>query len=184
MNLIPDLDILGDLDSPVGTSTTAPGKRYVYLETYGCQMNVSDSEIVAAVLKENGYGLTDDSRKADVVLLNTCAIRENAEQKVRRRLGELRAQKRKYNPGLRLGVLGCMAERLRTKLLDEEQLVDHVVGPDAYRDLPRLLDEAEETGQAAVNVQLSREETRSEERRIGKEGRAGGAPSDERKETV
>jgi tRNA-2-methylthio-N6-dimethylallyladenosine synthase len=159
MNLIPDLDILGDLDSPVGTSTTAPGKRYVYLETYGCQMNVSDSEIVAAVLKENGYGLTDDSRKADVVLLNTCAIRENAEQKVRRRLGELRAQKRKYNPGLRLGVLGCMAERLRTKLLDEEQLVDLVVGPDAYRDLPRLLDEAEETGQAAVNVQLSREET-------------------------
>lgn len=159
MKLIPDLDILGDLDLPVGTSTTSPGKRYVYLETYGCQMNVSDSEIVAAVLQESGYGLTNDSQQADIVLLNTCAIRENAEQKVRRRLVELRAQKRKFNPDLQLGVLGCMAERLRTKLLDEEQLVDLVVGPDAYRDLPRLLDEADETGQAAVNVQLSREET-------------------------
>lgn len=162
MNLIPDLNILGDaadLDAPKHTAAEADGVRQVYLETYGCQMNVSDSEIVAAVLREHGYGLTHDPGRADVVLLNTCAIRDNAEQKVRRRLDEFRAEKTKHGRRLQLGVLGCMAERLREKLLDEEQLVDIVVGPDAYRDLPRLLAAAGETGQAAVNVQLSREET-------------------------
>ena len=164
MNYLQDLPILTDpseedLDSPRMTSTEHDGARKVYLETYGCQMNVSDSEIVASVLRENGFGLTRDSDSADVVLLNTCAIRENAEQKVRGRLDDFRAQKTRYGRDIQLGVLGCMAERLRHKLLDEEKLVDLVVGPDAYRDLPRLLSEADETGQAAVNVQLSREET-------------------------
>jgi tRNA-2-methylthio-N6-dimethylallyladenosine synthase len=135
------------------------GSKTVYIETYGCQMNVNDSEIVASVLKNSGYGLTRDEEEADVVLLNTCAIRENAEQKVRTRLGMLRADKQKRDGSLMLGVLGCMAERLREKLLEQENLVDLVVGPDAYRDLPRLLHEADSTGQAAVNVELSKEET-------------------------
>ena len=165
MELIPTLDLLEeandliDLDVPRTTEEEASGRRKVYIETYGCQMNVSDSEIVASVLRENGFGLTRDAAEADVVLLNTCAIRENAEQKVRRRLDDFRAQKRRKNDRLKLGVLGCMAERLREKLLEQEKLVDVVVGPDAYRDLPRLLHETDESGQAAVNVQLSREET-------------------------
>jgi tRNA-2-methylthio-N6-dimethylallyladenosine synthase len=148
-----------DLDAPRTSGPEVPGLKSVYLETYGCQMNVSDSEIVASVLREGGFGLTHDEAKADVVLLNTCAIRENAEQKVRRRLDALRAAKRKDRPDLMLGVLGCMAERLRHRLLEEEKLVDLVVGPDSYRDLPRLLEQSGSTGQAAVNVQLSREET-------------------------
>ena len=161
MNLIADLDVLDreDLDAPKRTSEEVHGTRQVYIETYGCQMNVSDSEIVASVLREDGFGLTHDADAADVVLLNTCAIRENAEQKVRRRLDALRAQKTKSRRPLQIGVLGCMAERLRHRLLEQEKLVDLVVGPDAYRDLPRLLGEAETSGQAAVNVQLSREET-------------------------
>lgn len=159
MQIHTDIPILDDLDAPKQVSATAPGKRKVYLETYGCQMNVSDSEIVASVLKSEGYGLTHNVEEADVVLINTCAIRENAEQKVRRRLGELRAHKRRNNPDLKLGVLGCMAERLRENLLEQEKLVDLVVGPDAYRDLGNLLGEATDTGQAAVNVQLSKEET-------------------------
>ncbi|NNF04278.1 MAG: tRNA (N6-isopentenyl adenosine(37)-C2)-methylthiotransferase MiaB [Rhodothermales bacterium] len=157
--ILPDLPILDDLDAPKQVSVTASGRQTVYLETYGCQMNVSDSEIVAAVLQGEGYGLTNDVREADIVLLNTCAIRDNAEQKVRHRLDELRVRKRKENPDLKLGVLGCMAERLRHRLLEEEKLVDLVVGPDAYRDLPNLLARATDTGQAAVNVQLSKEET-------------------------
>ncbi|MEM6645667.1 MAG: tRNA (N6-isopentenyl adenosine(37)-C2)-methylthiotransferase MiaB [Bacteroidota bacterium] len=164
MNLITTLDLLSDpeadnLDAPKMTVAESDGDRRVYVETYGCQMNVSDSEIVASVLREGGYGLTHDPEAADVVLLNTCAIRENAEQKVRRRLSVFRARKRTHKPGLMLGVLGCMAERLRHKLLEEEQLVDLVVGPDAYRDLPRLIGVSAESGQAAVNVQLSRQET-------------------------
>ncbi|MEX1055500.1 MAG: tRNA (N6-isopentenyl adenosine(37)-C2)-methylthiotransferase MiaB [Rhodothermales bacterium] len=158
MEIIPTLDLLDNIDEARPISEETEGRRKVYIETYGCQMNVSDSEIVASVLREGGFGLTRDPDGADVVLLNTCAIRENAEQKVRRRLDDFRAQKRRQE-GLKLGVLGCMAERLRTKLLDEEKLVDLVVGPDAYRDLPRLLRESDDSGQAAVNVQLSREET-------------------------
>ncbi len=162
--LISDIDIMGRedgeaLDAPKLAAEEAPGARQVYLETYGCQMNVSDSEIVASVLQSEGFGLTRDPDAADVVLINTCAIRENAEQKVRHRLDRFRADKTKRGRDLTLGVLGCMAERLREKLLDQEKLVDLVVGPDAYRDLPRLLAETEETGQAAVNVQLSKEET-------------------------
>ena len=159
MTLIPELDILDDLDAPRVAAEETPGTRQVYLETYGCQMNVSDSEIVAAVLREHGFGLTRNPEAADVVLLNTCAIRDNAEQKIRHRLDYFRAQKRKRNQDLKIGVLGCMAERLRAKLLEQERLVDLVVGPDAYRDLPRLLQQTHETGQAAVNVHLSREET-------------------------
>ena len=151
--LISDIDIVDSLDEIKLTPSESEAGRSVYLETYGCQMNVSDSEIVASVLRENGYGLTHNPDTADVILINTCAIRENAEQKVRQRLGVFRSQKRSTRPNLTLGVLGCMAERLRTKLLEEEKLVDIVVGPDAYRDLPNLLT------QAAVNVQLSREET-------------------------
>ncbi len=154
---VDDVDILSNTSKILGRPPG--GGRSVYLETYGCQMNVSDSEIVAAVLREHGYGLTSEPDRADVILLNTCAIRENAEAKVRHRLDEFRARKRKDKPDLTLGVLGCMAERLRHKLLEQEKLVDIVVGPDAYRDLPRLLDLAADSGQAAVNVQLSREET-------------------------
>jgi len=154
-----DLDILEDLDAVKRVERESDGTTAVYLETYGCQMNVSDSEIVASILRDSGYGLTRDAGAADVVLLNTCAIRENAEQKVRHRLEVFRSRKRKHAPHLKIGVLGCMAERLRDKLLEEERLVDLVVGPDAYRDLPLLLEHADETGQSAVNVQLSREET-------------------------
>src|SRR5690625_529149 len=160
MALITDLPILtddhADIDSPRQVNMESGGERTVYLETYGCQMNVSDSEIVASVLRENGFGLTRDPDTADVVLLNTCAIRENAEQKVRRRLDDFRAQIRKQGRTLQLGVLGCMAERLRHKLLEQEKLVDIVVGPDAYRDLPRLLNVSNESGHAADKVHLSR----------------------------
>lgn len=159
MSLISDIPVLDDLDAPRASTVRATGEIQVYLETYGCQMNVSDSEIVASILKENGYGLTGRLEDADVILINTCAIRENAEQKVRRRLAEVRAHKRHNRPDLKIGVLGCMAERLRKNLLEQEKLVDLVVGPDAYRDLPRLLGETADTGQAVVNVQLSREET-------------------------
>lgn len=154
---LPLLDTVGSART-VGRAS-APGARRVYIETYGCQMNVSDSEIVASVLIDSGFGLTDGPDDADVVLLNTCAIRENAEQKVRRRIETLRSLKRTERPDLKIGVLGCMAERLRSRLLEQERMVDLVVGPDAYRDLPRLIDDVSSTGQAAVNVQLSREET-------------------------
>lgn len=130
------------------------------LESYGCQMNFSDSEIVASILGEVGFSTTRDAEEADVVLLNTCAIRDNAEQRVRGRLQFFQHQK-KYKPSLVVGVLGCMAERLREKLLEEEKLVDLVVGPDAYRDLPNLIEQVD-SGQKAVNVLLSREETYAE----------------------
>jgi tRNA-2-methylthio-N6-dimethylallyladenosine synthase len=163
MNIISDLNILDDVDAPkLSEIVPKEGARKLYIETYGCQMNVADSEIVASVLQDGGFGLTNNAQDADVVLLNTCAIRENAEQKVRQRLGVLRSIKKKDRPNLVIGVLGCMAERLRHKLLEEEKLVDLVVGPDAYRDLPRLIGERYESGQSAVNVQLSKEETYAE----------------------
>jgi tRNA-2-methylthio-N6-dimethylallyladenosine synthase len=132
-------------------------RKKFYIESYGCQMNFSDSEIVAAILNESGFGATRDFEEADLILLNTCSIREKAEQTVRKRLTDLRVVK-KNNPGALIGVLGCMAERLKAKLLEEEKLVDLVVGPDAYRTLPGLINEAED-GQKGVNVLLSREET-------------------------
>lgn len=131
--------------------------RKLYIESYGCQMNFSDSEIVASILMEKGFETTKDYKEADVVFINTCSIRENAEQRVRNRLKEFESVKAK-NPGMVVGVLGCMAERLKAKFLEEEKLVDLVVGPDAYRDLPNLIDQADEGGRA-VNVLLSREET-------------------------
>ena len=132
------------------------GKRF-YIESYGCQMNFSDSEIIASILNSSGFGSTKDAEEASLILLNTCSIREKAEQTIRKRLTEFKKIKRK-NPSLLIGVLGCMAERLKSKLLEEEKLVDIVVGPDAYRTLPQLIEEAE-TGTKAVNVLLSREET-------------------------
>ena len=132
-------------------------RRRFYIESYGCQMNFSDSEIVASILSEQGFGATRDYREADLVLINTCSIREKAEQTVRKRLTEFKTLKQN-RPGVLVGVLGCMAERLKTKFLEEEQLVDIVVGPDAYRSLPALVGAAE-TGQRAVNVLLSRDET-------------------------
>lgn len=134
----------------------ANGKK-LFLESYGCQMNFSDSEIVASILTKEGYTTTRNEAEADLVLLNTCSIRENAEQRVRNRLTEFKHRKEK-NPSLIVGILGCMAERLKTQLLEQEKLVDIVAGPDAYRDLPNLITEVE-GGQKAVNVLLSREET-------------------------
>lgn len=134
--------------------------KKLLLESYGCQMNFSDSEIVASILAKEGYTTTRVPEEADLILLNTCAIRDNAEQRIRSRLEFLRSVKKK-KPAMSVGVLGCMAERLREKLLDQEKLVDLVVGPDAYRDLPNLLQQVE-TGQKAVNVLLSREETYAE----------------------
>ncbi len=133
------------------------GKRKLYIESYGCQMNFSDSEIVTSILQEGGYSTTANFENADVILLNTCAIRENAEQKVRNRLNNFGYLKKK-RPDLVVGVLGCMAERLKTKFLEEEKIVDIVAGPDSYRDLPNLLSEAED-GHKAINVFLSKEET-------------------------
>ena len=132
------------------------GKK-LYLESYGCAMNFSDSEVVASILSKEGFTTTRDESEADIILLNTCSIRENAEQKVRVRLSDFKTRKKKQ-PGLIVGVLGCMAERLKQNLLEEEKLVDIVAGPDAYRDLPNLITEVE-SGQKAVNVLLSREET-------------------------
>ena len=132
------------------------GKK-LYIESYGCQMNFSDSEIVASILQKQGYDTTSELNEADLVLVNTCSIREKAEQTVRKRLEKFNAVK-KNNPNMTVGVLGCMAERLKSKFLDEEKIVDMVVGPDAYKDLPNLLAEVEQ-GRNAVNVILSKEET-------------------------
>jgi tRNA-2-methylthio-N6-dimethylallyladenosine synthase len=131
--------------------------RKLYLESYGCAMNFSDSEIVASILSDEGFVTTTDFTEADVVFINTCSIRENAETRVRNRLKQFSASKAK-NPEMVVGVLGCMAERLKSKFLEEEKLVDLVVGPDAYRDLPNLINRVED-GNKAVNVILSREET-------------------------
>jgi tRNA-2-methylthio-N6-dimethylallyladenosine synthase len=131
--------------------------KHFYIESYGCAMNFADSEVVASILAKNGFGSTRNIEVADLILLNTCSIREKAEQTVRKRLTEFRKLKTQ-NPGLLVGVLGCMAERLKSKLLEEEKLVDLVVGPDAYRTLPDLIIDAG-TGQIAVIVLLSRDET-------------------------
>jgi len=159
-----DLEILTKTDKEAlelpRTSTeenNITGKRKLYIESYGCQMNFSDSEIVTSILQEGGYATTANFENADVILLNTCSIRDNAEQKVRNRLNNFGYLKKK-RPDLIVGVLGCMAERLKTKFLEEEKIVDVVVGPDSYRDLPNLLSEAED-GHKAINVFLSKEET-------------------------
>ncbi|WP_276485915.1 tRNA (N6-isopentenyl adenosine(37)-C2)-methylthiotransferase MiaB [Paraflavitalea pollutisoli] len=146
----------GEAYAPFVNDPVSYGKKF-YIESYGCAMNFSDSEIVASILQENGFGATRNYAEADLILINTCSIREKAEQTVRKRLNDLRTIK-EDKPGALIGVLGCMAERLKSKLLEEEKLVDLVVGPDAYRTLPGLIEEAND-GQKAVNVLLSREET-------------------------
>ena len=161
-NLIEDIAILDENQEACEVVKTSKdentGKaRRLYIESYGCQMNFSDSEIVTAVMQENGFDTTASPENADLIFLNTCAIRDNAEQKIRHRLQHLNSLKKK-KPEMLIGVLGCMAERLKTKLLEEEKMVDIVAGPDAYRDLPKLVNEADE-GSRAINVFLSREET-------------------------
>ena len=146
----------GEAFEPFAEDLNAYKKKF-YIESYGCAMNFSDSEIVASILNTEGFGATRNCEDADLIFLNTCSIREKAEQTVRKRLTEFRKMKQ-ARPGMLVGVLGCMAERLKNKLLEEEKLVDIVVGPDAYRSLPALIEEAE-TGQKAVNVLLSRDET-------------------------
>ncbi len=146
----------GEAYAPFAEDPNEYGKKF-YIESYGCQMNFSDSEIVASILHEEGFGATRNFEEANLVLLNTCSIREKAEQTVRNRLQAFRKIK-DQKPGMLIGVLGCMAERLKAKFLEEEKLVDIVVGPDAYRSLPGLISEAE-GGQKMVNVLLSREET-------------------------
>ncbi len=131
--------------------------RKFFLETYGCQMNFSDSEIVTSILNKGGYTQAETALEADLIFMNTCAVRENAEERIRHRLQQFRAYKRQ-NPSVIVGLLGCMAERLKEKLLEEEYLVDIVVGPDAYRSIPGLIEEVD-GGQKAVNVLLSKEET-------------------------
>jgi tRNA-2-methylthio-N6-dimethylallyladenosine synthase len=133
------------------------GGKKLFLESYGCQMNFADSEIVASILLEKGYTTTDNFKEADIIFVNTCAIRENAESRVRQRLQDYKKVKKNNKKAL-IGVLGCMAERLKSQFLEQEKLVDIVVGPDAYRDLPNLIETAE-TGQKAINVILSKEET-------------------------
>lgn len=131
--------------------------RKLYIESYGCQMNFSDSEIVASILVKEGFDTTQQVEEADLILINTCSIREKAEQTVRKRLEQFNAVKR-VNPALKVGVLGCMAERLKNQFLEDEKIVDLVVGPDAYKDLPNLVREVND-GKTAVNVLLSKDET-------------------------
>ena len=162
-NLIQNIEILAGNETEVSDQMTVSrdqdtGKpRKLYIESYGCQMNFSDSEIVASILLKEGFDTTSDISQADIVFLNTCSIREKAEQTVRNRLTHIHGYKKK-KPELLVGVLGCMAERLKTKLLEEEKIVDLVAGPDAYRDLPQLILQVDE-GAKAVNTFLSREET-------------------------
>ncbi len=162
MDLITDIDIISAEEAQACDFKTTPdenaGKsKKLYIESYGCQMNFADSEIVASIMKESGFETTSDFQQADVIFLNTCSIREKAEQTVRKRLTDFQRAK-KAKPELTVGVLGCMAERLKENLLQESKIVDLVVGPDAYRDLPNLVSAAED-GQKGVNTFLSREET-------------------------
>jgi tRNA-2-methylthio-N6-dimethylallyladenosine synthase len=153
-----DEAIQGSVFFKENTATgTIPGIKYFYIESYGCQMNFSDSEIVASILGDVGYAPTRNMEESDLILVNTCSIREKAEETVRKRLKIFELIK-KRRPGMKVGVLGCMAERLKKQWLEEEKLVDLVVGPDAYRDLPNLIGAAEEGGRM-INVLLSREET-------------------------
>ncbi len=132
--------------------------KKLFIESYGCAMNFADSEIVASILTQQGYNTTQNLEEADLVLVNTCSIRDKAEQTIRKRLEKYNAVKRSINPGMKVGVLGCMAERLKDQFLEQEKIVDLVVGPDAYKDLPNLLKEVEE-GRDAINVILSKDET-------------------------
>ncbi len=162
-NLIKDIGILREEKKStcetlkVSEEQNTGKKRKLYIESYGCQMNFSDSEIVMSVMQKDGFDSTSDYTIADAIFINTCSIREKAEQTVRKRLSEFNSLKKK-NPGLIIGVLGCMAERLKQQFLEEEKIVDIVAGPDAYRDLPKLVLQVDE-GSKAINTFLSREET-------------------------
>ena len=161
--LIADIDVMlpesreEACDMKVSVEGTNKVARKLYIESYGCQMNFSDSEIVTSILKKEGFDTTSDAQKAELILINTCSIREKAELTVRKRLSVFNKIK-KQNPDVTIGVLGCMAERLKSQLLEEEKIVDLVIGPDAYRDLPNLLKKAED-GERGINTFLSREET-------------------------
>jgi tRNA-2-methylthio-N6-dimethylallyladenosine synthase len=159
--LINDIEVLGEVEACETYETSKDsntGKsRKLYIESYGCQMNFSDSEIVASILQHDGFDTTSDISQADVVFLNTCSIREKAEQTVRYRLMHINGLK-KRKPEMLVGILGCMAERLKSKFLEEEKIVDLIAGPDAYRDLPKLIAQVDE-GEKAINTFLSREET-------------------------
>ena len=162
--LIADIDLLEEeknqpesCDFKTTEDDGIKANRKLYIESYGCQMNFSDSEIVTSILKKEGFGTTSSAEQADVILINTCSIREKAEQTVRNRLNYFNGVKKK-NKDVTVGVLGCMAERLKSKLLEEEKIVDLVLGPDAYRDLPKLVKQAED-GEKGINTFLSREET-------------------------
>lgn len=157
VNLDKTIDESRQGEATLVVSENTLGSKKLYVESYGCAMNFADSEVVASIMSQNGYVTTRDVEEADVVLINTCSIRENAESRVRKRLSNFKKRKQKQ-PDLIVGVLGCMAERLKKNLLEEEKLVDLVAGPDAYRDLPGLILEVE-GGQKAVNVLLSRDET-------------------------
>jgi tRNA-2-methylthio-N6-dimethylallyladenosine synthase len=163
-HLITDIDIINTTEKENDsacevkiTGNSGFSGRQLYIESYGCQMNFSDSEIVSSILQKDGFNTTNNIEQADLILLNTCSIREKAELTIRKRLATFN-QIKKNKPEMTIGILGCMAERLKSKLLDEEKIVDLVVGPDAYRDLPNLVKIAEE-GQKGVNTFLSREET-------------------------
>jgi len=147
----------GEAFSPEMVNNSFAYNKHFYIESYGCAMNFADSEVVASILHDQKIGATNNLDEADIILINTCSIREKAEERIRKRLTEFRQLKKK-KPSLIIGILGCMAERLKGDLLEEEKLVDIVVGPDAYRTLPLLLEEAE-TGQKGINVLLSRDET-------------------------
>ena len=163
MELINDINIIdqnsdSQSDMPdTQNSTAGNSSRKLYIESYGCQMNFSDSEIVSSIMQKQGFGTAHSPEEADVIFINTCSIRDKAEQTVRKRLSQFNAIKNQ-RPEVTIGVLGCMAERLKRQLLEEEKIVDLVAGPDAYRDIPNLLSEVDD-GQKAVNTFLSREET-------------------------
>jgi tRNA-2-methylthio-N6-dimethylallyladenosine synthase len=159
MNFVLDINKLEKKKPLLSPLVIAAGYK-LYIETYGCQMNVADSEVVVSILNQSGFRLVENYKEADLILINTCSIRDNAEQRVFNRLNEFKHFKKK-NKGLLVGIIGCMAERLKENLLEKEKLVDLVVGPDAYRDLPKLVEQAE-GGQRAINVLLSREETYAE----------------------
>ena len=156
-DVISDIEILDDNPSKEELVESSVSDKKVYIESYGCQMNFSDSEIIASILKKAGYSTTNSSQNADLILLNTCSIRDKAEQTIRKRLKQVNSYKA-TNPDLTVGILGCMAERLKSKLLEEERIVDLVAGPDAYRNLPHLLDEVD-NGNRSINTFLSKEET-------------------------
>lgn len=156
-NLVKEIDETRQGEATLVSSDENNSGKKLYVESYGCAMNFADSEVVASILTKEGYSTTSNVDEADVVLINTCSIRENAEDKVRHRLTNFKKRKERQ-PELVVGILGCMAERLKKNLLEEEKLVDLVAGPDSYRDLPGLISEVE-SGQKAVNVLLSRDET-------------------------